>query len=260
MRVFVHLLLSANFEARDFEQITIQRGQVLTSYPKLAEALGLSVQSVRTAIKHLKDTGEITIQTYSKFSVVSVNNYDLYQKSAGKVAGFPPEKSPEISGEFDDDDLELAGKLTVNQQAANRQLTRSQQQYKKDKKDKKDKKESISLSLSDAEQVENLSTSQQSFNSPTFEEVQTYAETEHICTDTRRFYRYYSEHGWKTKSGQPITNWKATLKYWECQDQQYIADREKKKREKENIFVSENAEAYESLIYNMWDLPMKKEE
>ncbi len=78
-RVFVHLLLAANYEAHDFENITVQRGQLVTSYQSIADALNLSVRNVRTAITHLKTTGELTSKQYPKFSLITILNYDLYQ-------------------------------------------------------------------------------------------------------------------------------------------------------------------------------------
>lgn len=77
--VFLHILLQANYEAHDFENITISRGEFVSSYPSLAKDLGVTVMQARTAIKHLKSTGEITAKAYSKFTVFSVVNYDMYQ-------------------------------------------------------------------------------------------------------------------------------------------------------------------------------------
>lgn len=78
-RVFVHLLFRANIKDADFERITVHRGELVTSYPHLAKDLDISIQSARTAITHLKSTGEITVKSYSKFSVITVLNYDKYQ-------------------------------------------------------------------------------------------------------------------------------------------------------------------------------------
>ena len=84
-RVFVYIILQANYEPKDFENITINRGQFVTSYPSLAKNLNLSVRQVRTAIKHLISTGEVTVTKYPKFSVYTVVNYDKYQtKRQGK--------------------------------------------------------------------------------------------------------------------------------------------------------------------------------
>lgn len=57
----------------------IKRGQIITGYPALAKKLGLSVRNVRTAFSHLKSTGEVTVNRQSKFSIVTIKNYDQYQ-------------------------------------------------------------------------------------------------------------------------------------------------------------------------------------
>lgn len=81
MRVFIHLLLTANYEDKPFERLIIQRGEVATSYEAIAKKLNLSVRNVRTALNHLKSTGEVTSKSYSKFQVITIVNYDSYQNS-----------------------------------------------------------------------------------------------------------------------------------------------------------------------------------
>lgn len=76
---FFHCLLKANSKDERFKGIVIERGQFIASLPVLSDELFLTVNELRTAIKHLKTTGEITVKTYPKFSVFTVVNYDLYQ-------------------------------------------------------------------------------------------------------------------------------------------------------------------------------------
>lgn len=87
--VFIDLLLSANIEPHDFEKITIQRGEIATSYNSLADNNGLSYKQVRRAIKNLTTTKEITVKRYSKFIVIKILNYNKYQNrgSQGAVIG-----------------------------------------------------------------------------------------------------------------------------------------------------------------------------
>lgn len=66
----------------------------------------------------------------------------------------------------------------------------------------------------------------------------------------KRFYSYYEQHQWKTKNGDDITDWTATLRYWEKRDGKYKKNKSKKKQQ-QDMPVSENAEAYASLIYNL---------
>lgn len=77
--LFIHLLLTANYEEKRFMGHTIKRGQRVASYRTLAEETGLSVRNVRTAINHLKSTHEVTSYSTSKFTVFTVVNYTKYQ-------------------------------------------------------------------------------------------------------------------------------------------------------------------------------------
>ncbi len=109
-RVFLHCLLMANFTDGRFEGVEVKRGQFVTSLPNLAKQTLLSIQQVRTALDHLKLTGEITDKAYAKFRVITVVKYDMYQQ----------------------DNRQNNSQSTGYQQASNRQSTGNQQQYNND--------------------------------------------------------------------------------------------------------------------------------
>lgn len=77
--VFIHLLINVNFKPSKYMGHDIPSGSLPTGYNALAEQVGISVRSARTAIKRLKDTGEITVKTTSKFSIISLTKWDTYQ-------------------------------------------------------------------------------------------------------------------------------------------------------------------------------------
>ena len=79
-RVFIHLLLTANYEPRRFEGKVIDRGQRIASLSSLAKELKMSVREVRTSLEHLKSTGEISLIPTARFTVFTINNYEEYQK------------------------------------------------------------------------------------------------------------------------------------------------------------------------------------
>lgn len=79
IRVFLHLLLSANFKDQPFENIIVRRGEVATSYGAIAEALHISARQARTAVTHLKVSSTVSVKQYSKFQVISIISWDLYQ-------------------------------------------------------------------------------------------------------------------------------------------------------------------------------------
>ena len=77
--VFLHLLFLAQYETCFFRGIKLEIGQAVTSIREISVQTGISMQSVRTAIKHLKSTQEITRCTHGKFSVFTIQNYSEYQ-------------------------------------------------------------------------------------------------------------------------------------------------------------------------------------
>ena len=56
--LFLHLLLSVNHKDNKWRGQLVKKGSFITSYEKLAIATNLTIQQVRTALDHLKSTGE----------------------------------------------------------------------------------------------------------------------------------------------------------------------------------------------------------
>ena len=116
LHVFIYLIARASIEQTEFMGMKIKRGQVVTSYASISKSTGLSMQSARTAINHLKSTGEITIKRYPKFSVITVENFNKYQtKQQGEQQS------------------------ANNQPTSNQQSTNNIIRIKEDKKNKKNK-------------------------------------------------------------------------------------------------------------------------
>ena len=91
LQVWLWLLMSANIEDHDFQNETIHRGELATSRQAIMNATGLTEQQVRTALKHLKLTGEITVQQRANYQVISIVSYDIYQSQlTGKTTGNQP--------------------------------------------------------------------------------------------------------------------------------------------------------------------------
>ncbi len=81
MRVFLHLLITANWEESDFLGHKIERGQVAFGRKELAKALDLTEKQVRTAVIHLVNTGELVTKRAGKFSIGTIVNFSKYQDS-----------------------------------------------------------------------------------------------------------------------------------------------------------------------------------
>lgn len=77
--LFLHLLLIANWEDKEWHGILVKRGQVITGRKKLSKETKLTEQQVRTALDKLILTNELTINTTNKYSIITINNYCKYQ-------------------------------------------------------------------------------------------------------------------------------------------------------------------------------------
>ena len=119
--VFIHLLLLASFKERPWKAIIVQEGQAIVSTQKLADDLGFSRQQVRTALKKLKSTNEITIEATNRFTVITIVKWRDYQ------------------AEFKTPANESTNSLTNNQPTEN-QLITNNQPHRKNVKNVKNKR------------------------------------------------------------------------------------------------------------------------
>jgi len=78
-RLFIHCVLKANHNENNWRGIKVNRGCFITSYDKLAKELQLTPMKIRTAIKKLIVTNEITIKTTSQFTIIQIVKYSDYQ-------------------------------------------------------------------------------------------------------------------------------------------------------------------------------------
>ena len=103
LSVFVYLLLQANRKDGKWRGHEVLCGQHITSNEIISLHTGLSVQQVRTALRKLKSTGEITTHATNKFTLVSIVKWAFYQNGS------------------DDCNMQNNNQLTNNQHADNTQ-------------------------------------------------------------------------------------------------------------------------------------------
>lgn len=119
VHLFFYLLTRANWKPSFYMSIRIERGQLATGLFRIQKDTGLSIQSIRTCLKRLKSTNELTIKSTNKFSIITLCNYDLYHPD------------------------HLVNQQTTqqaDQQSINKQVTNEQQHPKKNKNSNNSKK------------------------------------------------------------------------------------------------------------------------
>lgn len=86
---------------------------------------------------------------------------------------------------------------------------------------------------------------------PALKEIVSYAESltapDQAKVIAEKFYSYYEKSGWETKNGTPVLDWQSKLRQWIQTEQEF----KPQKRRKTSIPKSDNAQAYQSFIYNI---------
>lgn len=116
--LFLHCLLMASFKDFNWMGEKMKAGQFITSLRHLSEDLGFSIQQIRTALKKLESTKELTYKSTNKFTVITVLNWGSYQVEE--------ENNNTVSN----------NPITNEQQTDNKQITNDQQHRKNVKNNK----------------------------------------------------------------------------------------------------------------------------
>ena len=101
-RVFMHILLSANWQEGRFKGQEIKRGQMITTIARIARELKLTNKQVRVALEHLSETGEIMANgVANRWTLITIVNYGFYQSpelEQGKPKGKPRANQGQTEG------------------------------------------------------------------------------------------------------------------------------------------------------------------
>lgn len=173
--VFLHLLLTAAFQDGEWMGQKIKSGQVITSYGHLAEDLGFGVRQIRTAINKLKSTCEITSTSTSKYTIITIVNWEDYQC-------------------FDSDPTNSKTSIKTNDRQASDKQETSERQHRKNVKNVKNVKKVVVQ--------------------PQLFEIKSFISENQLNVDAEKFFEHYENAGWKTSHGKNVTDWESLLLKW----------------------------------------------
>lgn len=190
--VFLHLLITASWEDSRYKGHEIKAGQTIITVSGLASELGVSTRQVRTAIEKLESTGEITRKTTNRFTVVTVENWSLYQ------------------ADYDDDDKQMTNK----RQTDDKQMTNGWQTDDKRTLYKEYKKTRIQENNNSARTRVSHGDGVSKFVKPTLQEVKAYCIERGNDVDPERFVDFYEAKGWMVGKNK-MKDWRAAVRNWE---------------------------------------------
>ena len=209
-RLFLHLLLKANYADSRFEGKVIRRGEVMTSLPRLIRETGMTEHELRTALKHLIATGEVTSRSTSRYRVITVVKYSEYQDEPEKASGRCEARKEGTAGDGADGVTggcqsgvrQASGKC----QAGVRQASGKRQHHKKNIEEYRNTAEGT-------EEREGEDGPGAGFSPPTVTEVADYVNAQGLRMAAREFVDYYQSNGWRVGSN-PMRDWRAAARTW----------------------------------------------
>lgn len=78
VHLFIYFLLKANSTDREFEGQIIKRGQFITSRAIIHDDTGISEQTIRTCLKKMQSSKEISVKSTKAYTLITVSQYDYY--------------------------------------------------------------------------------------------------------------------------------------------------------------------------------------
>ena len=96
-RLFLHLLLKANHKDKSWQGNTVKAGQLITGRKVLSKETGLTEQQIRSSLDKLKSTNEITIESTSRYSMITVVAWDSYQQNSQELTSDQPTDNQQIT-------------------------------------------------------------------------------------------------------------------------------------------------------------------
>ena len=88
-----YLVLLANHKDNIFHGVEIKRGQYKTGRHKLNEITGISEWKIERILTYLEKQQQIAQQKTNKFRIITVKNYDMYQKLHTKLHNKHPQSN-----------------------------------------------------------------------------------------------------------------------------------------------------------------------
>ena len=126
-KLFLHLLLCANYSDKKWQGLTINAGQFITTLDDLAFKNKLSIQEIRTSLKKLALTGEINTRKTRNKTLITLVNYGSYQDII-------LEKQQTINTRLTDEQHTINRRLTDEQHTINTPIIVEQNKQKKERK------------------------------------------------------------------------------------------------------------------------------
>ena len=200
VKLWILILMKANWKDGWFMGNRIQRGSLATSMSNLAIEAGCSEPTVRRWLAKFEEDGQITRKATNRYTQINVINYGFYQD-------VPDESDERVTNQM----TEQATEQVTNQMTEQVIPNRRRKEREEGKKERRERGASA----------------------PTLEEIKSFVKEEKLTIDPVRFFSFYEGQDWKTASGYPIKDWRSKARAWQS------SERPKRKEELPDYYNAE---------------------
>lgn len=187
VKLWILILLKANWKDAWFMGQEIPRGSLATSIPNLAIEAGCSESTVRRWLARFEEDGQITRKATNRFTQINVIKYAFYQDVPENMTRQMTEQvTKQMTGQ-------VTGQMT-EQVKPNRRI-KEREELKKERRER-------------------------GASAPTLDEVKKFVKEENLTISPERFFSFYESQDWRTASGYPIRDWRSKARTWQSTERQ----------------------------------------
>lgn len=107
LRTWIYLLMKANIKDMVLKDgVTVKRGQLVTSLSTLSRDLRMSVKQMRRVLGALKTAGYVTSKWASKYSIITICEYNIYQSANGMKGQADGQANGQANGQQNKNNIE----------------------------------------------------------------------------------------------------------------------------------------------------------
>lgn len=137
-KLFLHCLIKANYSIKKWQGHDIRPGEFITSYEKLAAETGLTVSKVRTAIKKLVSSGDLKLETTTKYTKVIIHS-EYFDSNTNKSTSTKPNSTQDNTPNSIQNSTPDSNQLANKQQTVDKQIATTNNNKERIEDNKKEK-------------------------------------------------------------------------------------------------------------------------
>lgn len=204
-KLFTYLLMRANYTIRQWGTNEVQKGELITSYQHLADALHKSRDEIKRLLKKLKDIHEVETIRVNNALLIKMPNYlkymGLMEKEKRKSVRPSPAENPKL---VPDEPINKESKEGNN-------VIRKENLYTPQHFQNTSSGELRSIGSVFARQIKSVMPYHFDQLPPDEDEVRRYVIEKELTVDLDRFFDHYYSTGWCDLKGRPLDGWHFAL-------------------------------------------------